>query len=126
MTGFLFYSHIIWSIIDMVHILFPKRAPKLFLYVIIIVKIDLKYTVWLINLSRIAKHIISTLKHLKIVPNGSPLSNSVTKGESLYMFGTYILNILNVFWGSGVKKSMSIIWIVYEFVYYENLNQEYY
>ena len=87
MTGFLFYSHIIWtiiwSIIDMVHILFPTR--------------DLKYTVWLINLSRIAKHIISTLKHLKIVPNGSPLSNNVTKGESLYMFGTYILNILNVF-----------------------------
>ena len=81
----------------MVHILFPKRAPKLFLYVIIIVKIDLKYTVRLINLSRIAKHIISTLKHLKIVPSGSPLSNNVTKGESLYMFGTYILNILNVF-----------------------------
>lgn len=97
MTGFLFYSQVIWSIIDMVHILFPKRAPKLFLYVIIIVKIDLKYTVWLINLSRIAKHIISTLKHLKIVPNGLPLSNNVTKGESLYMFGTYILNILNVF-----------------------------
>ena len=90
MTRFLFNSQVIWSIYC-----FPKGPQNCFC--IIIVKIDLKYTVWLINLSRIAKHIISTLKHLKIVPNGLPLSNNVTKGESLYMLGTYILNILNVF-----------------------------